>query len=160
MDRRIARALGHMEQQLRAPLTIAALAAEISLSPSRFVHLFRRDVGTTPARYLHVLRMLRARLLLERTSLAEREVMVLVGCSDDTRFSRDFRRFHGVVPGACRAPGPSAGTTCVDVSRPGTTEAVARVAALANERLHRPGKPQPRARSPDAPVKVATHIQT
>ncbi len=98
MDTRIESALAQMEQGLGTPLSIATLAAGVNLSPSRFAHLFYREVGTSPARYLHALRMLRARLLLERTFLSVKEVMALVGCNDPSHFSRDFRRIHGVEP--------------------------------------------------------------
>ena len=58
MDTRIESALSQMEQQLAEPLSIATLAAGVNLSASRFAHLFCREVGTSPARYLHALRML------------------------------------------------------------------------------------------------------
>src|SRR5919106_2992901 len=102
MDTRIARALEQMEQHLDTRLTIETLAAAVDLSPSRFAHLFRHDVGTSPARYLHALRMLRARVLLERTFLSVKEVMTIVGCHDPSHFSRDFRAFHDVAPRTCR----------------------------------------------------------
>ena len=102
MDRRTVSALALMEQRIGTPLAIDAIAASVHLSPSRFAHLFRRDVGTSPARYLHALRMLRARVLLERTFLSVKEVMTLVGCNDPSHFSRDFRRFHGIAPRTCR----------------------------------------------------------
>ena len=53
MDTRIESALTQMEQQLAEPLSIATLAAGVNLSASRFAHLFCREVGTSPARYLH-----------------------------------------------------------------------------------------------------------
>jgi AraC-like DNA-binding protein len=51
------------------------------------------------------LRLRRARLLIERTFLSVKEVMGLVGYSDPSHFSRDFRRFHGVSPSALRGRG-------------------------------------------------------
>ena len=63
-----------------------------------------------PGRYLHTMRMQRARVLLERTFLNVREVMARVGFRDPSHFARDFRRFHGVAPSALRgaaSPGPA-----------------------------------------------------
>jgi AraC-like DNA-binding protein len=153
MDTRIESALAHMEQHLAEPLSIATLAAGVNLSPSRFAHLFCREVGASPVRYLHALRMLRARVLLERTFLSVKEVMALVGCNDPSHFSRDFRGFHGVVPRACRlgasrAPAPEE----VRGTASETSAAVTEIAALANERRNPPRKPRPRARAPDKPL--------
>ena len=150
MDTRITRALDDIARRIGDPLSIAVLAAGSGLSPSRFAHLFRREVGTSPARYLHVLRMLRARALLESTFLTVKEVMVQVGCSDPSHFSRDFRRFHGIAPRECRSLTARA---AVDEERHAASAeasaAVTEIAALANERRNPPTKPQPRARAPD-----------
>jgi AraC family transcriptional regulator, arabinose operon regulatory protein len=105
MDPRIARARGEMERRLQEPLALADLAGAARLSPSRFARLFRADVGVPPARYLHQLRLARARVLLERTFLTVKQVRTLVGLNDGRRFSRDFRRAYGIGPGALRRQG-------------------------------------------------------
>lgn len=102
MEPRIAWAMADIEQRLAEPLSVAQLAAAVRLSPSRFAHLFREQTGMAPMRYLHAQRMMRARVLLERTFLSVKEVMVQVGCSDPSHFARDFRRFHGMPPSECR----------------------------------------------------------
>jgi AraC-like DNA-binding protein len=102
MDPRIAWAVDYMRTHLAAPVAVADLAARVNLSPSRFAHLFRREVGTAPGTFLRAVRMARARLLLERTFLSVKEVMTLVGCNDPSHFSRDFRRVHGQAPRAWR----------------------------------------------------------
>ena len=103
MDARIAWALSYIARRPAEPVSAATLATGVNLSPSRFAHLFRREVGTSPARYLHVVRMLHARKLLEGTFLSVKEVMARVGCNDPSHFSRDFRRFHGIGPRECRS---------------------------------------------------------
>ena len=102
MDSRIARTLALMNRRLRDRLTIDELAAEAGLSPSRFAHLFRLEVGVAPGRHLQELRMKRARLLLESTFMTVTQVMQRVGCHDLSHFSRDFRRHHGRSPRECR----------------------------------------------------------
>lgn len=150
MDARITWALAQIARRLADPLSVATLAAGVNLSPSRFAHLFRHDVGTSPARYLHVMRMLRARALLEGTFLTVKEVMAQVGCNDPSHFSRDFRRFHGIAPRDCRSV--TNGAVIIDettIANALTSAAVTAIAALANERRIRPRKPRPRARAPD-----------
>jgi AraC-like DNA-binding protein len=149
MDARITRAVEDIARRIAEPLSIAALAAGVSLSPSRFAHLFRHEVGTSPARYLHAVRMLRARALLEGTFLTVKEVMAQVGCNDPSHFSRDFRRFHGVAPRECRSllEGARIGDESY-MTNAATSAAITAIAALANERRNWPTKPRPRARAP------------
>jgi AraC family transcriptional regulator of arabinose operon len=87
-----------MDETLAAPISVAELAAFVDLSPSRLARLFRQEVGMTPARYLHQLRLARARVLLERTSLTVRQIMACVGLDDAAGFAHDFHREHGLDP--------------------------------------------------------------
>jgi AraC-like DNA-binding protein len=145
MDHRIETALVTMERNLDA-VSIAKLAATVNLSPSRFAHLFQQEVGTSPARYVHTLRMLRARALLEQTFLSVKQVMARVGCNDPSHFSRDFRRVHGVTPGSCRRHTDTVHKRLHSLK---ATASFSEVASLANERLKTPSQPVTRARPPD-----------
>lgn len=148
MDPRIDRALAGIHAGLRTPLSVPALARAANLSESRFAHLFRREVGTSPARYIHALRMLRARVLIERTSLSIKEVMAQVGCHDPSHFTRDFRDFHGLAPRDWRRAAAQAGRPA-DAADAFDSASVTRIADLANKQRKRPTKPVPRARAPD-----------
>ena len=154
MDPRIEHAIADIHTRLGAPVTIADLAGAAHLSISRFAHLFQREVGTSPGRYIQALRMIRARLLIARTFLSIKEVMVQVGCSDPSHFARDFRDFHGLSPTEWRraAADRSAAGDNADALDGATVE---RIAALANERRQRPTTPAPRARAPDPPLPLA-----
>jgi len=96
IDRRIEYARYLIEQRLAERVRMGEIAAEIGLSASRFAHLFRRVVGTSPLRYLRQLRIERARQLLEETSLPIKVVMQQAGCTDKSHFSKDFRARFGV----------------------------------------------------------------
>lgn len=105
LDPRITWAVGYLHDHLGDPLSMRALAERVNLSPSRFRALFTAQIGLAPAAYLQRLRLRRARLLVERTFLSIKEIMVLVGYSDPSHFSRDFRRQHGAAPSAFRGEG-------------------------------------------------------
>jgi AraC-like DNA-binding protein len=145
MDTRIETALATIERHLDA-VSIAKLAASVNLSASRFAHLFQREVGTSPARYVRALRMLRARALLEQTFLSVKQVMARVGCNDQSHFSRDFRRVHGVTPRSCRRHLATGQKRFHSLK---ATASFRDVASLANERLKTPPEPLSRARAPD-----------
>lgn len=105
LDPRITWAVGYMHAHLGDALSISELAERVNLSASRFRALFTTQIGLAPATYLQRLRLRRARLLVERTFLSIKEVMVLVGYNDPSHFSRDFRRQHGQPPSAFRSEG-------------------------------------------------------
>jgi transcriptional regulator GlxA family with amidase domain len=96
IDQRIEYSRYLIERRLAERVRIGEIAAQVGLSPSRFAHLFRSVVGTSPLRYLRQLRIERARQLLEDTSLPIKEVMRQAGCTDKSHFSKDFRARFGV----------------------------------------------------------------
>ena len=123
-----------MHSHLAEPLAIPQLAALVNLSPSRFRHLFRIQIGLGPSEYLQRLRLRRAQVLLERTFLTVKEVMALVGYNDPSHFTRDFRRLHGVAPSALR---------CGDVTASLPRAPGSSLETPTNRRIR-----QPRARDP------------
>lgn len=102
MDIRVQQVMARMQEQLHMRLEPRDLAAGVGLSVSTLARLFRQHIGKTPHLYLHDLRMDRARLLLERTSLPVADVMTQVGISDPSHFPRDFRKAHGYSPRTLR----------------------------------------------------------
>ena len=98
MDDRVRRTIERMQEQLHRRLTIPERATTVSLSVAQLTRLFRAETGHTPSAFLHRLRMTRARLLVERTSLSIQDVMTQVGISDRSHFARDFKRAHGYGP--------------------------------------------------------------
>ena len=98
LDPRLQQILEVIEGRLAEPLEVAALAAVIGLSVSRFTHLFSAGIGMPPLRHLRTRRMERARELLEGTADPIRTVRLSVGYTDPSRFARDFRKQFGVGP--------------------------------------------------------------
>ena len=102
MEPRVQRTIERMEEQLHRSLTVPELADAVNLSVAQLTRVFREATGKTPGAFLHDLRMQRARILLERTTLSVTEVMAQVGISDRSHFARDFRRAHGTSPRTLR----------------------------------------------------------
>ncbi len=98
LDPRLAPALERIHQQLDQPITVDDLARAAHLSPSRFAHLFRQQLGRPPLQYLHDQRIQRARQLLERTGLSIAQVAERVGYHDPFYFSRRFHDHAGQSP--------------------------------------------------------------
>lgn len=102
MDRRVQAALDLMESNLQQAWTLQELACHVNLSPSRFRHLFKLEMGTSPARCLKTMRIERAKLLLETSFLNIKEIMNKVGFKDKSHFTQDFKRVYGLSPAKYR----------------------------------------------------------
>jgi AraC-like DNA-binding protein len=80
-------------------LAIARVVKEVSLSHTRFIDLFRDEVGLSPKQYCRVRRFVRA---LQRTRNEERpnwaQLAVDFGYYDQAHLTRDFQQFAGVSP--------------------------------------------------------------
>ena len=106
VDERIRRALDHICAHLAEPLSVPSLAAHVSLSPSRFGHLFREETGETPQHYLELQRMHQARQLLAFTQEPIAAVARLAGFENPFYFALRFKRHTGKSPRIWRQQWP------------------------------------------------------
>ena len=74
----------------------------MNLSPSRFRHLFKQEIGTTPAQYLKEFRLRKAEKMLRTTFLSIKQILEQVGIASNAHFVRDFRQKYGMTPTAYR----------------------------------------------------------
>jgi AraC family transcriptional regulator of arabinose operon len=97
-DPRMQRAVRYLALNMAEPFRIENVAAHCGLSPSRFSHLFRESLGTTPQQFSEKLRLESAQQLLRQTNLTIAEIAAEVGYADPLYFSRRFRRAFGHAP--------------------------------------------------------------
>lgn len=102
MDRRIELVISRIETKISAPWDTESLAEMVSLSPSRFRHLFKQETGMSPGQYLKDLRVRRAELMLRTTFMSVKQILKQVGLGSNSHFVRDFRKIHGMTPTAYR----------------------------------------------------------
>jgi AraC family transcriptional regulator of arabinose operon len=98
MDRRVETVITLIENRLDQRLSEKDLASVVNLSPWRLCHLFKSEVGVAPLKYLRAVRMERARDLLDTTFFSVKQIMRMVGISDNSHFARDFKRTYGLAP--------------------------------------------------------------
>lgn len=101
-DLRIARACHAIATRPGEALRAADLAAEANLSTSRFLHLFREQVGLSLSAYRKRERMRRAGQLLRYTDLQVAAIAQALGYCHQTYFSDQFKRYEGLSPRAYR----------------------------------------------------------
>src|SRR5687767_6931631 len=92
-----------MREDVSGELSLGEFAQSVNLSVWRLCHLFKSDIGMPPMRYLRVLRMERAKDLLESSFLSVKEIGFRVGLTDESHFVRDFKATYGLSPACYRA---------------------------------------------------------
>ena len=92
-----------MRADVRGELTLTEFAHSVNLSVWRLSHIFKSDVGMPPIKYLKLLRMERAKGLLESSFLSVKEIAFQVGLNDESHFVRDFKSTYGHSPTTYRA---------------------------------------------------------
>ncbi|WP_245271273.1 GlxA family transcriptional regulator [Mesorhizobium sp. LNJC384A00] len=91
-----------MENSVDEPLTIRAIAQEQGLSCRQIQRLFLHHLKATPMRYYLLLRMARARQLLELTDMSVLQVAIACGFVSSSHFSKCFRDHFGESPSSLR----------------------------------------------------------
>ncbi len=112
MDARIAQVVEFIQTNLDRRSHVSELAALVGLSESRLCHLFRKETGLSPAKYLKAQRIHTATRLLETTSLSVKQITYAVGFEDESHFIRAFKRISGLTPGEFRRKRPQVASEC------------------------------------------------
>jgi transcriptional regulator GlxA family with amidase domain len=102
MAERVKQVIERMQGDPSRTFSLGEMAESVNLSPPYFCYLFKSITGVPPARYLKTLRMQEAATLLTTTFLSVKEIVSRVGCTDESHFVRDFKRFYGVTPSEYR----------------------------------------------------------
>jgi AraC-like DNA-binding protein len=100
MDRRIFHVKEQLSQTLGRSWTVQEMASSVGLSVPRFKQLFKEKVGISPMVYLLELRLEKAREMLADTHsfLQIKEIGVKSGLTNDSHFTREFKKKFGVTP--------------------------------------------------------------
>src|ERR1700685_2934356 len=102
-DPRIQSAVEIISHDYRRRINLAELPRTVGLSVSHFAHLFQREIGVSPARYLREFRLRQAEQLIRATTMPLSEVLALAGITERSHFMRAFKQRHGLSPSKFRA---------------------------------------------------------
>jgi AraC family transcriptional regulator len=101
-SRRLRLLTEYLREPQANPLTLSKLAAITGLSVFHFAHSFRKDFGVSPYQFLQDLRVGRAKELLCRTSVDQKEISRQLGFASASHFVRVFKANTGETPGQYR----------------------------------------------------------
>ena len=74
----------------------------VFLSPGYLSTVFKEETGMTLNRFIRVVRMNKAKELLETTNMKITGIAKEIGFSNSSYFCRSFREFFGDTPESCR----------------------------------------------------------
>jgi AraC-like DNA-binding protein len=77
---------------------VEELASDLNISKSHLVREFCKNTGTTPGKYLGIVRINAVKQLLVETSLSLNEIAALTGFSGDNYLCKAFKRSTGETP--------------------------------------------------------------
>ena len=104
-DPQLSTALALIHEHPEAPWTVATLADRAGLSRSAFAARFTRLVGRAPLQYLTYWRMQHAQRLLRAGNASIAQIAAQSGYQTEPAFSRAFKHWTGIAPGAYRRRG-------------------------------------------------------
>ena len=96
--KRLNTTIKYIGEHYAEPISNGELAELVSLSESRFNHLFKDNMGVSPMQYINEVRLKKAMMLLQRGEITVSEVSAAVGFEDYNYFGRMFRRYFGCTP--------------------------------------------------------------
>lgn len=86
------------ENHYSQPYTLTELSKQYSISPSALSHRFSAATGMSVMEYLLSCRMASAKQMLAGTKMSIGEIVERCGFSDNSNFSRTFKRLNGISP--------------------------------------------------------------
>jgi len=98
-------AVSLMEAAIESAEPVAAIARRLAVSVGKLERAFGAELGMGPAEYFRLMRMERARDLLEHSSLPVREIGLVCGYASFPAFVRAFRKTFDKTPGKLRHAG-------------------------------------------------------
>lgn len=88
----------YIDEHYADNISLEMLAGVVHLSPSYLSKLFKKELGENISTYLQNVRIEKAKMLLQNTSMKSYEVAEAVGISNPIYFSRIFKRATGIKP--------------------------------------------------------------
>lgn len=97
------RVISYINENFTGNITSASLSELFGYDEAYFCRKFKRVTGVTAMRYIRILRMEKARLLIAETEIPVSAVAAACGFADVAYFSNCFKQQYGVTPGRLRS---------------------------------------------------------
>ena len=97
-NEKLSTAVTYMQETWEAPVSPSLIARQVGISTRQLERLFSRYLGMSPKTYMTVLRLEKARALLQQTQMRMIDVATACGFSSVSNFSKHYKRQFGITP--------------------------------------------------------------
>ena len=101
-DHRVSKCLRFIHENTNKDISISQLANIACLTEDHFIRIFKKEVNTTPLKYINLKKTERARLLLLTTDIPIRDIAFELSMDNISYFNRIFKQYTGKTPSAYR----------------------------------------------------------
>ena len=91
-------AIDYIQANLENKIGLDDFAQITNISPYYFCRLFKKSTGITPYQYLIKCRIEKSKILLKQEKLSITDIALEVGFSNQSHFTKHFKRLVGVTP--------------------------------------------------------------
>lgn len=91
-------AIHYMKENIEKHISIQDVVNYVGYSTTRFLCLFKEQIGCTPLSYLNRLKIERSCVLLKNTDMRINQICFKIGIKDSLYFSRMFSKIIGMSP--------------------------------------------------------------
>lgn len=102
MDRRVRKVFQLINVSWRSTVSVANLARDVGLGPSRLEHLFKSDAKMSIRAFVQERRLIEAAAILATTEERVSVISYQVGFRDVSNFNHAFKKRFGISPGGYR----------------------------------------------------------
>jgi len=95
-------AIQYIEENFTEKIDLATCAKQAKMSKYHFCRYFKEKMGLTPMKFIKILRIAKAKKLLQRDDLSLTEIALATGFGDYNSLYRNFKRFAGLSPKSYR----------------------------------------------------------
>ncbi|AYW18953.1 AraC family transcriptional regulator [Klebsiella sp. P1CD1] len=101
--RALRRIVDHIQKNISDPaLSLNSVSRDVFITPNHVTHVLKKETGYTFTQLVRAERMRKARQELVSTDKSLKEIAMLCGFSNESYFSRCFRKLTGYAPGRYR----------------------------------------------------------
>lgn len=95
-------AISYINQHSNEHITLSSVANHVYLSPTYFSRLFKYETGMTFSSYVNYVRVEESKKYLLDLDYSLSDIATMVGFSDQSYFTKIFKRFENISPGQYR----------------------------------------------------------
>ncbi|MGB3063839.1 helix-turn-helix domain-containing protein [Sphingobacterium thalpophilum] len=98
VDKRLLRVIDYIDEHIHRAISIEQLAGHVFLSKDHLIRLFKKQMNTTPVKYINQKKIEKAQLMMLADDCSIQQLSFALGFEHITYFNRLFKKIAGETP--------------------------------------------------------------